>query len=79
MIFYVFYSNSSLLDSLENAVSEHLELLKFQTFSKSSTLKPTQGGWGGGWGGDGGLTAPLDPSAALHTPYGMYGAFKLKI
>ena len=51
MIFYVFYSNSSLLDSLENAVSEHLELLKFQTFSKSSTLKPTQGGWGGGMGG----------------------------
>ena len=77
MIFYVFYSNSSLLDSLENAVSEHLELLKFQTFSKSSTPKPMQGGRGGGE--TGGLTAPLDPSAATHTPYGMYGAFKLKI
>ena len=44
MTFYVFYSNSSLLDSLENAVSEHLELLKFQTFSKSFTLKLTHGG-----------------------------------
>ena len=30
MIFYVFYSNFSLHGSLENAVFEHLEWLKFQ-------------------------------------------------
>ena len=44
MIFYVFHSNSGLLDSLKNAVSEHLEWLKFQKFSRSSTSKPTLGG-----------------------------------
>ena len=70
MIFYVFYSNSSLLDSLENAVSEHLEWLKFQKFSRSSTPKLTQGDlqW-----------PPADPSAVPRTAYGVYGAFKLKI
>ena len=30
MTFYVFYSNFSLHGNLENAVSEHLEWLKFQ-------------------------------------------------
>ena len=34
MTFYVYYSNFNLHDSLENAVSEHLEWLKFQKFSK---------------------------------------------
>ena len=33
MIFYVFYHNFSLHDSLEKAVSEHLEWLKFQKIS----------------------------------------------
>ena len=40
MIFYVFHSNFSLHDSLENAVFEHLEWLKFQKFSEDSTPKP---------------------------------------
>ena len=39
-----FIQNSSLLDSLENVFSEHLELLKFQTFSKSFTPKLMHGG-----------------------------------
>ena len=34
VIFYVFYSNFSLRENLENAVSEHLEQPKFQKFSR---------------------------------------------
>ena len=34
VIFYVFYSNFSLRENLENAVSEHLEQVKFQKFSR---------------------------------------------
>ena len=37
MIFYVFYSNFSLVDSLENADPEHLESLKFQKFYPADT------------------------------------------
>ena len=40
MIFYVFYSNFSLHDSLENVFSEHSEWLKFQKFSKGSASRP---------------------------------------
>ena len=36
---YVFYSNFTLQDSLHNAVSEHLEWLKFQKFSMDSAPK----------------------------------------
>ena len=43
MIFYIFYSNFSLNDSLENAVSEDLKWLKFQKFSEGSAPKPLQG------------------------------------
>ena len=39
MILYVFNSNFSLLDSLENAFPEHLEWLKFQIFFEGSTLQ----------------------------------------
>ena len=55
MIFYVFHSNSGILDSLKNAVSEHLEWLKFQKFSRSFTSKPTLGEGGGAY-------------SILHTP-----------
>ena len=37
MIFYVFYLNFSLYDSFENAVSVHLEWLKFQKLSGGFT------------------------------------------
>ena len=66
MIFYVFHSNSGLLDSLKNAVSEHLEWLKFQKFSRSSTSKPTLGG---------GLQHPPHPSVVPRKAHSMHGAF----
>ena len=44
MMFYVFCSNFSLHDSLENAVSEHLEWLKFQTIFGGSASKTPAGG-----------------------------------
>ena len=43
MIFCAFYANFGLHDSLENAVSEHLEWLKFQKFSEDSTPESRQG------------------------------------
>ena len=69
MIFYVFHSNSGLLDSLKNAVSEHLEWLKFQKFSRSFTSKPTLGEVGGG------LQHPPHPSVVPRIAHGMHGAF----
>ena len=69
MIFYVFHSNSGLLDSLKNVVSEHLEWLKFQKFSRSFTSKPTLGEGGGG------LQHPPHPSVVPRIAHGMHGAF----
>ena len=40
MNFYVFYSHFSLHDSLENAISEHLEWLKLQTPTGELTMPP---------------------------------------
>ena len=42
MIFSVFLLNFSLHDSLENAVFEHLEWLKFPNFFWGSAHKPLQ-------------------------------------
>lgn len=53
---FLFYLNFSLLDSLKNAFSEHLELLKFQIFSWTSVPKPSRVG-----GGKGGLQGPQTP------------------
>ena len=38
MIFYVFYSNLSIHDGLENAASTHSKWLKFQKFTGESAL-----------------------------------------
>ena len=59
---FLFYSNFSLNDSLENTVYEYLKWLKFQAFSEVSFPELLQGG--------GEVTAPPDPPALLHTVYG---------
>ena len=65
MIFDVFYSNFSLHDSLENAVSEHLGWLKPQKIYGGSTPKP--------YSGRGAHSTPpqhpLDPSGVLSIAY----------
>ena len=53
MIFYEFYSNFSLHDSLVNSVSEHLKCLKYQQFSGAFPPNPKRGG---------GLTVPHQPT-----------------
>ena len=59
VIFCVFYSNFNLHDSLENAVSEHLQWLKFQNFPGLCFQTP-----------HGSLQCPPDPPAVSHTAYG---------
>ena len=61
MVYDFFILNFSLLDSLKNAFSEHLEWLKFQIFSWTSVPKPSRVG--------GGVTGPSDPPAVSHTAY----------
>ena len=60
MIFYVFYTNFSFPDSLENAVSEHLEWLEFQSFSGDFPPKNPAGE----------LIATPRPPVVLMTAYG---------
>ena len=60
MIFYVSYTNFSFPDSLENAVSEHLEWLEFQHFSGDFAPKNPAGE----------LIAPPRPPVVLMTAYG---------
>ena len=57
MIFYVFYSNISLHDSFESAISENLEWLKFRKSSVGFTPKPS-------------IQQPLDTPAVLHAAIG---------